>query len=176
MSAALKPITLEEFLAWEATQEERYEFDGTQPVVMTGASFAHVRLVTRLIVTLSARLRPGCLPLANDLKVVAANRARYPDLTVVCGEVAADADRVAPTAVFEVLSPSTALTDRRVKPRDYAAALSIAVYVILEQERPSVTVLRRARDWAEEVVEGEGAALALPEIGVELPLAELYRP
>ncbi len=29
MGAALRPITLEEFLAWEAGQEERYEFDGT---------------------------------------------------------------------------------------------------------------------------------------------------
>jgi Uma2 family endonuclease len=176
MSAGLKPITLEEFLAWEAGQEDRYEFDGTQPVAMTGASFAHVRLVTRLIGAFLPRLRPGCLPLANDLKVVAANRVRYPDLTVVCGEVPGDADRVAPVAVFEVLSPSTALTDRRVKPRDYAAAPSVAVYVILEQDRPCAYVLRRSREWMEEVLDGEGAILALPEIGIELPLAELYRP
>ncbi len=85
---------------------------------MTGASVAHARLVTRLIVALSARLRPGCLPLANDLRFVAANRVRFPERTVVCGVVAGDADRVAPTAVFEVLSPSTVLPDRRVEPRD----------------------------------------------------------
>ncbi len=85
---------------------------------MTGASVAHARLVTRLIVALSARLRPGCLPLANDLRFVAANRVRFPERTVVCGVVAGDADRVAPTAVFEAPSPSTVLPDWRVKPWD----------------------------------------------------------
>lgn len=43
MSAHLKPLTLAEFLAWGAEQEERYEFDGIQPIAMTGASFAHAR-------------------------------------------------------------------------------------------------------------------------------------
>jgi Uma2 family endonuclease len=174
MSASLKPLTLEEFLAWEAEQEERYEFDGTQPIAMTGASFAHVRLVTRLILTLGRRLRRGCLPLANDLKVVSERRVRYPDLTIVCGPVADSADRVAPTVVFEVLSPSTALTDQRVKPLDYAAVPSIQAYVLLEQQEPRVTVRRRTREWAEEVVDGFRATLALPEVGVELPLSELY--
>ena len=36
MSASLKPLTLEEFLDWERSQQERYEFDGIQPVAMTG--------------------------------------------------------------------------------------------------------------------------------------------
>ncbi len=72
MRAALQPITLDEFLAWEVAQEERYEVDGAQSVATIGVSFARARLVTRLIVTLRARLRPVCVPLANDLKVVAA--------------------------------------------------------------------------------------------------------
>jgi Uma2 family endonuclease len=176
MSASLKPLTLEEFLAWEAEQEERFEFDGTQPVAMTGASFAHARIVTRLIGALLPRLRRGCLPLANDLKVVSERRVRYPDLTIVCGPVADSADRVAPTVVFEVLSPSTALTDQRVKSIDYAAVPSIQAYVLMAQDGPAVTVRRRATDWTEEMLEGPRAVLALPEVGVELPLAELYEP
>ena len=32
MSAALKPMTMDEFLAWEECQEERFEFDGFRPV------------------------------------------------------------------------------------------------------------------------------------------------
>ena len=44
MSAALKPLTLAEFLAWERAQPERYEFDGVQPVAMTGGSRAHSRI------------------------------------------------------------------------------------------------------------------------------------
>ena len=34
-----KPMTLEAFLAWEERQELRYEFDGFQPIAMTGGTF-----------------------------------------------------------------------------------------------------------------------------------------
>lgn len=40
MNVALrKPMALPEFLAWEERQELRYEFDGVQPVAMTGGTF-----------------------------------------------------------------------------------------------------------------------------------------
>ena len=41
MSVAVKPMTLEQFLAWEECQAMRYEFDGWQPVAMTGGTVAH---------------------------------------------------------------------------------------------------------------------------------------
>ena len=40
MSASLKPLTVDEFLAWERAQPNRFEFDGIQPVAMTGGSLA----------------------------------------------------------------------------------------------------------------------------------------
>jgi hypothetical protein len=144
MSASLPPLSVEEFLDWEAGQEERYEFDGVQPVAMTGASFAHAMIVTRLIGALLASLRPGCVPVANVLKVVTERRVRYPDLTIVCGRIAPGADRVSPT------------------------------YVVLEQDRPQATVRRRVTGWAEEQLEGSGAVLARPKVDVEVPLAELH--
>ena len=36
--AVRKPMTLAEFLAWEERQEQRYEFDGSEPVAMAGGS------------------------------------------------------------------------------------------------------------------------------------------
>jgi hypothetical protein len=42
MNVALrKPMTLAEFLAWEERQDLRYEFDGSQPVAMTGGTVDH---------------------------------------------------------------------------------------------------------------------------------------
>jgi hypothetical protein len=38
MSAARKPMTVEEFLAWEERQEGRYEFDGFRPVATTSGT------------------------------------------------------------------------------------------------------------------------------------------
>ena len=177
MSASLKPLTLEEFLAWERTQEARYEFDGIQPVAMTGGSRPHSRIGTRLVAALSARVKPPCEVFGPDLKVITTGRARYPDGSVVCASSGDDdSDLIEPTVVFEVVSPSTALTDRRVKAIEYRAVSSILVYLVLEQDRPEVTIRRRSGEWEAETVAGLDATLELPEISVSIPLATIYRP
>ena len=76
--------------------------------------------------------------------------------------------------VFEVLSPSTALTDRRVKAAEYASVPGIQAYVMLETERPEIIVRRRGAEWAEETVAGLHAVLNLPEIDVDIPLGAIY--
>ena len=48
-------MTLADFLEWEERQEERYEFDGFQPVAMTGGTNAHEAIGG----TLRALLREG---------------------------------------------------------------------------------------------------------------------
>jgi Uma2 family endonuclease len=176
MSASLKPLTVEEFLAWERSQEPRHEFDGIQPVATTGGSRGHNRVTTRLTVALGNLVKPPCEPCGPDLKVLTPGRVRYPDASVVCtkGDEDDDADIVAPTVVFEVLSPSTALTDRRVKAVEYAGVPTILVYVILETNRPEITVRRRSTGWEAETIEGLDARLQLPEIEVTIPLAVIY--
>ncbi len=44
MNAVLRrPMSVEEFLAWEERQELRHEFDGIQPVAMVGGTLARIR-------------------------------------------------------------------------------------------------------------------------------------
>jgi Uma2 family endonuclease len=177
MSASLRALTLEEFLVWERAQPVRYEFDGTQPIPvgMTGGSTDHERLIARTIMAVGARLREPCEVFASGLKVVTEGRVRYPDVTVACGANDGEDDTVQPRIVFEVLSPSSALTDRRVKAMEYRSVASILAYVILNQERPEATVMRRADGWQETHLAGRQATLSLPEIDVEVPLSALYR-
>jgi Uma2 family endonuclease len=174
MSASLKPLTVEEFLAWERSQPIRYEFDGTQPVAMTGGTIAADRVARRLLLGLDRRLRPPCEAFGENVKVLPAGRVRYPDVKVACGAFDPNADHVDPVVVFEVLSPTTEMTDRRVKPNEYASIPSVMAYVLLAQDRPWVTVLRRASGWDPEELGGAGATLELPEVGVAIPLSELY--
>ena len=174
MSASLKPVTVDEFLTWERAQELRFEFDGIQPVAMTGGSLAHNRVTTRLTVALAQRVKPPCEPLGPELKVLTPGRVRYPDASIICSEPDEGSDIVAPIVVFEVLSASTALTDRRVKAMEYAAVSTILAYVMLETDRPEVTVRRRSTGWEAETIAGIGAELALPEAGVTIPLAAIY--
>ena len=179
MNLALrKPMTLAEFLAWEERQPLRYEFDGIGPVAMTGGTFAHAAIQRNLAFALTGRLRgKPCQFVGNDLKIqVADGHIRYPDGMVVCSPVDRKATVVHdPVVVFEVLSPSTATNDRIVKAREYQATPSIQRYVMLEQDSVGATVYARAGDvWTHDILVAD-SILALPEIGVELPLAELYQ-
>jgi len=178
MNLALrKPMTLAEFLEWEERQELRYEFDGVGPVAMTGGTFAHAAIQRNLAIALGSRLRgKPCQFLGSDLKFqVAEGHIRYPDGMVICSPV----DRAAtvvldPVVVFEVLSPSTTRNDRIVKAREYEATASVQRYVMLEQDSIGATVYARSRDtWTHEILIAD-SVLTLPEIGIELPLAELY--
>src|SRR5271166_55276 len=174
MSASLTPLTLDEFLDWERSQEQRYEFDGIQPVAMTGGSRVHSLIATRLAAALVFQVKPPCEAHGPDLKVITTARVRYPDASVVCSPPNDSDDTVTPRAVFEVVSPTTALTDRRVKAIEYAAVPSVMVYVLPEQDRPEITVRRRTTGWEAEHLVGLEVTLDLPEVGVAIPLAFLY--
>jgi Uma2 family endonuclease len=142
---------------------------------MTGGTIAADLLAHSLRNALDRRLQPPCKALGENVKVLPEGKSRYPDVKVVCGPFDRTHDYVDdPIAIFEVLSPSTELTDRRVKSREYASIPSVTVYVLLAQDAPSVTVLRRASGWQAEELEGLAAILELPEIDLAIPLAELY--
>jgi hypothetical protein len=76
--------------------------------------------------------------------------------------------------VFEVLSSSIASTDRVTKNAEYAATPAIQCYVMLEQVRIGATVFARdGANWVGTVLLDD-ALLAMPEIGIELALRDLY--
>ncbi len=104
-----------------------------------------------------------------------AGSIRYPDAFIVCSPMKRGATIVTePVGVFEVLSPSTATTDHIVKNQEYRDTPSIQRYVMLEQDQQAATVFTRAGDdWVGHVMAGD-VVLTMPEIGVEVPLAELY--
>lgn len=168
--------TVEKFLAWEERQELRYEFDGIRPIAMTGGTFEHDKIQVNLVTELSIRLRgKPCQAHGNSLKIRVMDSIRYPDAFVTCTPFARDRTVApAPIVVFEVLSPSTSDTDRIAKVREYQATASIQRYVILEQDSIAATVLvRRGADWVVTAHTGD-EQLAMPDIDVVLPLAEIY--
>ncbi len=177
MSAPLpRPMTVDEFLAWEERQELRWEFDGFEPVAMTGGTVAHAAIARNILRELGNRLAGApCQVFGSDLKVQTVWSVRYPDAFVVCGPVDPRATVVhEPVVVFEVLSASTASTDLVLKNREYEAVPSIRRYVMLEQDRIGATVFaREPGGWLGRLL-GANDTLALPEIGASLPLAALY--
>lgn len=172
-----QPMTKTAFLEWEERQEFRWEFDGIGPVAMTGVSVAQATIYGNAITALNLRLRGApCRAYGSDLKIEAADSIRYPDVLVSCTrQPGTDRIAAAPVIVFEILSPTTSRTDRITKAREYGATPSIQRYVVLEQTVQAATVFTRMHGvWASVVLEGD-VDLPLPEIGITVPLAELYQ-
>jgi Uma2 family endonuclease len=171
-------MSLDEFLEWEETQEARHEFVDGNLYLMSGGTDAHDDVRLAIASTLRANLAGKPYRARLDLKLVCANgRSRYPDVAVVCGPRDPKATRlIDPVVLVEVLSPSTRSTDYLVKTVDYGSVASVATYLIVDPDEPRVDVLRRVdgRLYPETQVEGRDAMIALPELGIELALAEIY--
>jgi Uma2 family endonuclease len=180
MSVALrKSWTREQFIAWAGAQEGRFEFDGFQPVAMTGGTIGHAVVMRNLHRALDARLRDSeCQPLGPDAGVATAGAAvRYPDALVTCSSLDLASHTVPDVVVvFEILSANTSRTDRIVKLREYAAVPSMRRYVIVESTSIGLTVMERDRPdepWRVTTLTSDDI-LRMPEIGIEVPVDELY--
>ncbi len=178
MNVTLRPrLTKQEFLEWEERQELRYEFDGQKVAAMVGATQAHWLIVANIVIALGTRLRGGpCRVFGGGMKIEAAGSIRYPDATVACGPVQPRERLLAnPLIVFEVESDSTALLDQTVKNPEYEATPSLLRYVMLSQDSMAAMVFARMDGaWAGSLATDPAKVLAMPEIGAEVPLGELY--
>ena len=180
MNVALrKPWTPEHFLAWAETQEERYEFDGIQPVAMTGGNKRHDVITGNIYTALRSRLRgKPCSNYGPNLGVQTISpKIRYPDALITCTKFP-DSAKLAPNVVvvFEVVSPSTGGLDRIEKVREYEAVPSILRYVIVESATAGLLVLHRENGEAAWTAHTATIAevLTIPEVAIEVPVAEFY--
>jgi Uma2 family endonuclease len=174
--AVRKQMTVAEFLTWESRQEIRYEFDGFEPVAMTGGTIAHDRITFNLHKALDARLAgKPCKSYGPNVKITTPGKVRYPDALVLCTPSEPSAIIVDnPVVVFEVVSEDTARTDRIEKLREYQATATIQRNVILEQNSIGAALFtRRGNDWIATALT-EGDTLQMPEIDVEVPIDEFY--
>ena len=176
VAAVQRPMDMAQFLAWEERQELRHEFDGTSVVAMTGGTAAHGSIISNLNAALNLRLRgTACRAYGSDMKIRLARSIRYPDAFVACSPVAPDDTFIAdPVVVFEVLSKSTAGRDLGAKSAEYQSHPSIQRYVVLYQtHRAAQVFFRTGQGWEFETVDAKGA-MDMPEIGIAVPLAEIY--
>jgi Uma2 family endonuclease len=169
-------MSIGEFLAWEERQELCFEFNGFEPVAMTGGTDAHEAIGGALRALLHERLRgKPCRVRGPTLKVEVMGRIRYPDAFVYCTPASPGETVIKdPVVVLEVLSPGTSRTDRIEKLREYQATASVRRYVILEQDSIAAMMFeRREQDWNASALTANDV-LRMPEIDVELPLSEIY--
>jgi Uma2 family endonuclease len=172
---------VDEYLAGELTSEVKHEYLSGAVYAMAGGRNAHNLLASNFLGALHARLRgQACRAYNSDTKIrvqlVTGQRFYYPDGSVICrSNPQTDSFQDHPTVIAEVLSRKTRRIDEGEKKDAYLTIASLSVYLLIEQELSAVTVFRRTEDgFRREVHASLDATIELPEIGTELPLAELY--
>ena len=178
--AAVKRMTLAEFLRWEDGTDTRYELLGGCPVAMAPPAIAHGILALRLGARIDAALRsrPPCFgqseagiarPDRNDTCYIA-------DLAVTCNPPERGQQLLQdPLLIVEILSPGTALYDRQTKVSDYRRIPSVQEILLIDSTSIFAEVLRREGDrWITEIVRGPQAALSLASIVLTATMSELY--
>ncbi|MBA2492882.1 MAG: Uma2 family endonuclease [Gammaproteobacteria bacterium] len=172
------PWTLEDFLTWENSQQERYEFVDGIVRMMVGGTIAHNTITLNLASALRSGLRgSNCRVFMSDVKLVSSQtgEAAYPDVVVTCQLINPKDNRVTePTLIAEVLSRSTADYDRGAKFEMYKAIPSVRYCLLIAQDRRQVDLYRRtATGWDLTRLE-QADKIELSEFGWTLDLNTVY--
>jgi Uma2 family endonuclease len=178
--AAVRGMTLAEYLRWEDGTDKRYELIGGFPVAMAPPARAHGMLCARLagVIDPVLRSRRPCSvqteagivpPDRNDTFFVA-------DLAVTCSRYQRGEQFLKePILLVEILSPGTERHDRRIKVPAYRTIDSVSEILLIDSESIYAEILRREGDrWITELVRGQDSVLALSSVDLQIPMADLY--
>lgn len=174
-------VSYAEYLAEERASETKHEYVNGEIFAMAGGSPEHARLAFDLGFLLkSAFGGRACVVYSSDarVRIEATGRATYPDLTVVCGKLETSADDpdaiTNPTVLVEVLSPTTASSDRENKWAHYRRIPGLQAYVLVSQDEPRIESFRR--DGARWIYEeaGPGESLRIGGVEVDVSVDALY--
>lgn len=176
----ISKLTPEQYLTFESAQKQRHEYVDGQTFAMAGGSAAHNVIALNMATSLRDKLRgKGCTVYISDMmfRIEDLNCFYYPDLMIDCGPF--DKKVVytkTPSIIFEVLSRSTASTDRREKLVAYRHALSVTHYVIVHQTSKRLEVFRKIGDeWSlQEIRSNESLELDICEATITISMNEIY--
>jgi Uma2 family endonuclease len=184
MSTAPKQkLTAQQYLEIEERAQSKSEFFNGEMFAMSGASLEHNRIKENLVIEIGSRLKAGpCRTYSSDQRVLveATGLYTYPDIVILCGPGTSDpANRntlTNPTAIIEILSPSSERYDRGAKFRNYQKIPSLIEYVMVAQDEAVCERYLRQSDgsWALTSFVGLEAALEFTSVPVRIPLVDVY--
>jgi len=170
-------LSPEDYLVEETNSEVRHQYVGGATGRMTNDTARHNRVVGNLFSIIKKTLEHSdCQTFISDMKVRAASAFYYPDVVVTCEPLAPEAVYLdKPKLIIEVLSKSTEGRDRLEKWTAYRTLEPLQEYVLVAQGRHEIDVYRRTSDGWKQISFGADETLELECIGLEIPMAEIYR-
>jgi Uma2 family endonuclease len=175
------PMDNATFLKWVQGREERYELAGGRVVMMTGGTMGHGLIVGNLFELLRARLDRKLWVVLTEFGIdVRPGTLRYADIVVDPYGARRDVLTArAPVLIAEVLSPSTMKIDLGDKAADYLQLSSLVAYAVFAQDEVKAWAYTRGSEGqftpGPQVLVGDDASISVPALGIDLPLADIYR-
>lgn len=186
LAPKLPPLmTVDDFLKWPGDGTGRiYELvDGVlraQDPASDAYGTIHINIGSAISMHLRDK-RPGCRIVAGpgvQPRIRAMWNYRIPELAVTCTPNRADVHMTPdPVLVIEVLSPTNEKDTRSNIPL-YATLPSVTEILVVDSTKVAAELLTRGADgaWPKDPEQlGRGGTIRLASIGLELPMAEVYR-
>lgn len=174
---------LDAYFALEKLGEDRYEYWDGEIFCMSGVSKHHAIIESNLQRRLNEKLSgKPCRTFTSSvsIKTPLLPPYRYPDASVVCGELNFESMQgievlTNPILVIEVLSTATEDVDRNEKRLAYQALPSMMEYLLIAQNAPQITrYTRHGEFWHRTDFGDPNGSLELTSIDCEIPLSEIY--
>ena len=180
LSQEIMPIVTEqEYLEMEKASSIKHEFVDGYIFAMVGSSRAHNKIAMNIGSSIHQHLKDApCDVYMSDvrLKIEHLSSYYYPDIMVGCSREEDDYCLSKPCLIIEVLSPSTASTDRREKLLAYQSIPSLKDYCLINQSECKVEKYTReqeGRSWILNVYE-QAENIPFACVDVEMSMQAIY--
>jgi Uma2 family endonuclease len=179
---AYKPLTVEEFLDCCPNDRRHYQLIDGVVVAMAPPGIPHHIIAGNLTGEIYSAVRanrPNCTVRSQAGIAPQGRLGRNhfeTDITVTCETGGYRGITFEPVLIVEIQSPSTERDDHFVKLPEYQEIPSLMEILYIESEALAATVYRRQADgWEAIEIAGPAARLQLYTIGLDIPLADVYR-
>lgn len=178
-----KKFTMEEYLEFERTEEEKHEYYRGEIFAMSGAKVPHNIIAGNLFSELKQKLKgQSCRPFTSDQRIhIPLNSLfTYPDISIICGDIETkdndDWNALNPSVIIEVLSSGTKGYDRGEKFRLYREIASLKEYILVDSGSVLVEAhyINKEGHWEQVNYKNIKDNLPVRTVMVTIPLADIY--
>ena len=178
-----RKYTIEEYLKSENIREFRHEFYKGEVSIMPATGIQHGIISSNLISILALHLKGKTSQVFNinqRIHVPQNTLFTYPDLSIVCEEPVTlnndDYNLLNPTAIIEILHPSTKDYDRGKKFSLYKDIPTLQEYILVDSQSIHVQAyyINQQQHWELQEYKNKEDILQIRSISLSLPITDIY--
>ncbi len=168
-------VSEQDYLDGELLSDIKHEYIDGVVFAMSGASANHNVLAGNVFGELRNHLKgKPCRPFTADMKVKVGTKYFYPDVLVDCADFSGqDYFTQSPVLIVEVLSKSTQQYDKTLKLKSYLQIKSLQEYILIEQDKAEIQVLRRSQGWQPSYY-FLGDTVSFESVGLSVSVEDIY--